>query len=205
MRLECDIEALGELLDVEPPDWNGHCYEIASALVRIKVFDGVAVYGHYRGKLHPASRWVKYRHLGFVQHGWIVTPDHQIIDPVRWGFECKEPYIYQIDGDHPDAEIYDEGGNIWRAQQSRLLPKPEGEVCDIFATLIEAGESEAVHVVQALLVQSEPTTVKQLFWLANLPYEQFIGHASSIYSALRRLGHEVFVPLDNQRRAERTA
>lgn len=201
-RIKIDVEMLSSLIDLELPDWNGRCHQVAKALVHVRAFEGRVVYGHYRGPLHSASSWAKYRYVGFIRHSWIITPDDQIIDPVRWGFECKKPYIYTCGIDN---EEYDEGGNIWRSQHQRPLPESTGEVCDICEALTEVGDDEAVHVVQALLLHSDPTTIDQLFWLANLPYDQFGGYAKPIYQALGKLGHVSFVPIDNWRRAERVA
>lgn len=135
--------------------WGGRCFEIASRLVKASTVKGTAVFGHWTGPVHPRSRFAS-RGAGFVQHGWIVTDDDSgaVIDPTRWAFEAKDPYIYSgeppdlfgnspcdtcelLEGEHGDEGVpdncsnyyvmpwpYDEGGNRLRERHLQPAPQP---------------------------------------------------------------------------------
>ena len=64
--------------------WEMRCYEIASRLVHARAVEGKAVYGHWRGPVHPAAPFTS---VVVVRHGWINLPDGRICDPTRWVFE----------------------------------------------------------------------------------------------------------------------
>lgn len=113
------IDECVRALDWPTEQWRGQCYGVALALVEAKLIDGRAVYGHYYGPISPTSNPFGARAgTSFpTHHGWIVTPDGQILDPTRWVFEDREPYIYHLDpcncGDYDvsdnvgDEESYD--------------------------------------------------------------------------------------------------
>ena len=88
---ECEA-ALGE----PAQSWAGRCFEIASRLVEAKLVEGRAVYGLWRGDIHPESIFAR---RSYTHHGWIVVHDHRrneerVVDPTRWVFEHRRPYLY---------------------------------------------------------------------------------------------------------------
>lgn len=151
------LEECEEVLGDRAFAWAGRCFEIASRIVDAGLVPGgVAVYGHWTGSIHPRSIFYDRRHLGFVPHGWILRDDGTVIDPTRWAFEGKRPYLFQgvepdgftidpcmhcemIDVEHNDAHEeacgnyepapwpYDEGGNEWREAIQGSRPLPKGD------------------------------------------------------------------------------
>ena len=110
--------ALGEKASA----WAGRCYEIACAIVVSKLVRGVAVYGHWLGDVDEKSCFLASTACPpFVQHGWIVLhDDERILDPTRWAFEARKPYLFLGLPTKPDGRAcYDEGGNGWRRRHAR--------------------------------------------------------------------------------------
>ncbi len=193
--------------------WAGRCYEIACACVAAKLVPGVAVYGHFLGKVAPKSYFGERAHLPFVQHGWVLLPDGRIWDPTRWSFEGPKPYIHV--GENKGE--YDEGGNKLRAAVVR--PPPEWDPSEPKTEFTSAIlNSAAWCLIEDLLKLEEQYTFDdqdldaqqpgflcrtQLFWIANLPYETLQPHAAAIYEAYKRTDLEGLIPIDNLRRAER--
>jgi hypothetical protein len=128
---EQNMKRLPTLSEVEAvlgpsKEWSGRCYEIASACVNRGLVEGVAVYGHWRGKIHPESVFAEKGRLGFVKHGWVLLEDGTIFDPTQWVFTKKKPFLY-----HGSSTDYDEGGNLLRKETRRQPPDFDPEE-DIF-------------------------------------------------------------------------
>lgn len=209
------LEALPTLAEAErrlghkAKEWAGRCYEIACAFLSAGLVQGVAVYGHFTGKVHPKSFFGSRNHMPFVQHGWVLLPDGRIFDPTRWGFEDKEPYLYVTNSG--DKE-YDEGGN-----QLRKAMRPPAPEYDAFDRKIEFTQRVLAggpwkHVEKLLdidygFTKQEPGTLcySQVFWLANTPFEDLQPHAQAIYKALEAVGELALVPWDNRHKADRLA
>jgi len=151
-----------------PKEWPGKCFQLASCLVEHKIVIGVAVYGHWRGPVVKNSLFG--RGAPFVQHGWVKRGNmyQGIVDPTRWVFEGKEPYIYIGPNDH-----YDEGGNKFRQggmvgapsydpndapQQLKRLPLRAWKRIQELLTLDGAGARNPVRMLSCT----------QLFWIARM-------------------------------------
>jgi hypothetical protein len=89
-----DVNEVAEAIGIPTSEWAGNCYAIACALVKANVVQGTAVYGHWTGAIHRNSYFRDRRHLPFCPHGWVLTDDGYVVDPTRWTFEAKAPYIY---------------------------------------------------------------------------------------------------------------
>lgn len=184
--------------------WKGNCFAIASEVVEAGLVKGVAVYGHFRGKVDPRSYFGMRSGLAFIQHGWVQLDDGRVFDPTRWGFEDREPYLYL----HPLTSDYDEGGN---EINSRLRGGPPGYDPTEDTVSFSARElpTEAYNLVEKLLEidvsEQEPGTFTkgQIFWLANAHYDHLKPHAQAIYLAIEKKGMGGFVPIDNRKRAQR--
>jgi len=88
--------------------WPGNCHAIAHAIVKAKLVDGIAVYGHWTGPVHPQSSFYSRSKAGFCRHGWVELADGRVLDPTRWVFENVKPYLYigdPADFDYPPCEI----------------------------------------------------------------------------------------------------
>lgn len=214
---ECE-KALGE----RAPQWAKRCYEIAHKIVKKGLVPGgEAVYGHWLGPVHPNSPFAGKR-MPFVQHGWIWIEDHGlVVDPTRWCFEAKRPYLYveyewdanaapckhclmqfrehddlgandECDLYEPELWPYDEGGNQWRAAMQIRKPPPKAK--SGVALLRMPLKKEAAHFVGALLGQpsGQQLTKDQIFWLANLPYDALLpGGIKEIYDAICAAGDAI--------------
>lgn len=53
------------------------------------------------------------------------------------------------------------------------------------------------------LVSAPRWTVRQVHWLANLPYEDYGGLVHAVYKAVIEQSLAGFIPIDNKLRAER--
>ena len=94
--------------------WKGRCFEIASGVVAAGLVRGTAVYGHWLGPVHKRSIFHRGGKGPAVQHGWIVLEDDpRVLDPTRWAFEAKKPYLFL----GAPGRFYDEGGNEWRRKR----------------------------------------------------------------------------------------
>ena len=169
-----------------------------------------------------------------------VEDEGLVIDPTRWAFEAVTPYIYngyepddwnivpcktcgllnEEHGERGPADNcwnyvlepwpYDEGGNKWRAAVCRAKPVPKAKKgAKRLGLKLSA---DVAMFVGGLLGQPDGTraTDEQIFWLANLPYQQIagaIGHRAvrEIYDAICDAGSYFieFIPIDNRTKAKR--
>ena len=180
--------------------WAGRCYEIACKFVDAGLVPGgVAVYGHWTGRVHPDSHFGNRARMPFMQHGWIYVEDDDIVvDPTRRAFEAKAPYIFVekvpdgdgldpcddcglIEEEHGDDGVDDNCGDYhverWpydeggnEMRAALQSPPPVPQPTDKLFTFKVEG-STALHL-RGLLKQADISalTEKQIFWLANLAY-----------------------------------
>lgn len=187
--------------------WAGRCYEIACAAARLMNRQGcrgaVPIYGHYQGEVHPSSMF----HGRPIQpHGWVLMKNGDVVDPTRWAFEGREPYIYNGPND-----IYDEGGNALRMLVMGEPPEfgpDQGKVLDVLARL---RTTEAWNFIAELLELERDgpwtfaakgcdfghLTMRQLHWLGNYDPRMMQGHATEIFAVFDQLSLRGLVPLDN--------
>ena len=186
------IEDLEEELDLPTKEWHGKCSLLAHAAVGL--LDGAQfIYGHYLGPIATDGYWGK--RLGFPNHhGWVLLEDERVLDPTRWSFENKKPYIYigENDGD------YDEGGDSFRAKTLKPCPRERGNEVDLEISDIER------HLIEKLVAMPiSNMTIVQLHWIANLPYKQLDWAIGPIYDILIRHNLRGLIPIDNRNRAAR--
>lgn len=186
------LSKIEKRLGIPTAEWQGRCYEIASAIVAAGLVKGVAVYGHWLGPIAPKSIFYSNRHAGFCQHGWIKTPRDGVLDPTRWVFEAINPYLFSGQlAKHPE---YDEGGNQLR--KATMRPAPPFRTCTRASGL--KLEGPALLHVRFLLGDNDPVDVPRLFWLANLPVDLMYPHAKAIYRAIHGAEPSA-LPMDNRR------
>lgn len=197
--------AVAQAIDLPIERWTGNCFAVASKAVDAKLVAGTAVYGHWRGPIDPDSHFADRRHVGFVQHGWIVGTGAfagLIVDPTRWVFEATLPYVWVGPA---DAREYDEGGNVERAL--RRGPPP---AMDDSATLLLRLPKDAATAVLAQGVGTRARggvvlTRHQLVWLVSGPFDALAPYTARVYRATVIAGMGALIPIDNRRRAERAA
>jgi hypothetical protein len=134
-----------------------------------------------------------YKRGRVVRHGWVETPDKLIIDPTRWVFEGKKPYIYQA----PDFEgWYDAGGNALQEELHGDRPVPA------FASIggwFDSPSELRPHL--RALMGSMPclkVTHEQLAWLANRPLPRLGTHALPVFRWIVELKLGAYIPIDNR-------
>jgi hypothetical protein len=190
-------------------EWAGHCYEVATAVAPL-IEGAVAVYGHYLGPVGKGTFFEATAVCGFVQHGWVVLPDGLVLDPTRWAFEGRKPYLYVGTDDD-----YDEGGSALRAALQGQAPQYEddGDTFSITSSILDTAPWVWLESVLGLQDRFgdegyEPGVVsqRQLFWVANLD-PRLMGsdgeHAEAIYALLKQLDLTGFIPIDNKLMVER--
>jgi len=191
---ELTIEILEAKVGLPADQWHGKCAEIAHHAAEL-VDGGTSAYGHYRGPIDHSGYW-KRQGAGFEQHGWVLLEDGRILDPTRFSFENKEPYIHL--GDATDE--YDEGGDIWRSRMLRPCPSPFGGRVQQLEFITE-GEKKVLEAVTS--TPFHMITVEQLAWSANLPYEKLGVFVHPVYTVLKKNDLGGFIPWDNWKRAVR--
>ena len=106
--LSFDIKVVEKAIGIPAKKWKGRCYEIACKMVKAKLVKGEPVYGHWVGPISRYSHFANRRDLGFTNHGWVLVDEEKqlVVDPTRWVFEDREPYIFV--GSEAEAEICDD-------------------------------------------------------------------------------------------------
>lgn len=96
------IAQIEQAINMPAETWKGQCYAIACMMLKADLVKGRAVYGHWRGAIHQDSMFAARADQGFTGHGWIETDEGEIIDPTRWVFEAKDPYLFRSEPPLPD-------------------------------------------------------------------------------------------------------
>jgi hypothetical protein len=188
-------------------DWEGNCYAIACKIVNDEVIhdDCRAVYGHYLGYISQKSMFRNRRGMPFCQHGWVELSNGDIVDPTRWVFEAKDPYIAFIKKDEAVAEEYDEGGNGWRHATTNPPPAYSADDKQVSFKYEEFDRCDGRTYVLGLLGDKRKEIDKlsdaQIFWLANLSLQTLGIYAREIYAYIEFVGCDAFIPWDNKNKA----
>lgn len=194
---ELTIEDVEQALDLPASKWHGQCYGIATGILEAELIEGDPIYGHFLGDISDEGFWRGRKGHPFVQHGWILLPDGQILDPTRFSFENEDPYIYIGDG----GTDYDEGGDMWRAATLQPCPVPKGDRVKNQGWELGTNETFAFQLLTG--TPFDKMTTEQVFWIANLPYAAMSSYIPIVYPVLKRYDMTGLVPLDNWRRAFR--
>lgn len=207
-KLSFTVAQVEKAIGIPAAKWKGRCFEIASAMVRAKLVRGTPVYGHWIGPIARTSHFADRRTLGFTNHGWVLVdePTQLIVDPTRWVFEDRAPYIFV--GSGADTLPYDEGGNKLRAALNRPPPgfDPTGKSVPLEKHL----STEGRQLLTLMLGESGKDrprgmlSMNQMFWLANQPFDAFGEKVREFYDAIAAVGRGALIPIDNRARAERS-
>lgn len=203
-RLKEVEKALGEKAE----KWDGRCYEIAASIVEKGLVKGIAVYGHWLGFVDKKSSFYSQSRAGFCRHGWVVLANGMILDPTRWVFEGKKPYIYIGPGDDKD---YDEGGNAIRRLLRGNPPQFDmSEKC--YRITHRIADSDTWSFIEEFLEHAprednadapiDMLSRSQMFWLATAPLEDLGKHAKSVYAVFEKLDCVAMIPIDNYKRVQ---
>lgn len=185
--------AVAKEIGIPVGDWPGNCYVIATAMVDAGLVPEGAVkaYGHYIGHVVPSSPFrAVWDAVGWVRHGWVQVTSERVIDPTRWVFEGRRPYIY----DGP-AHEYDRGANEHR--RANLRPAPKFKASGrVYPTV---GMSVGAEYLVSDLLNNDIrlVTPEQAFWIANLPIDMLGEFATEVYAWLVVCDLGGFIPIDN--------
>ena len=97
-------QAVAEAIGCPIENWPGQCYGIASALLRHSIVTDETAelrYGHWTGPVSEDCSVESFKSGPFQRHGWVAIlgdDESRIIDPTRWVFEGRDPYIYTHGG-----------------------------------------------------------------------------------------------------------
>jgi len=190
--------------------WKGNCFYIASRIVSAGLTPGgVAVYGHWLGPIAETSFFASKRGLMFCQHGWILMPDNSVIDPTRWAFENKKPYIFHGSAKDDNGKLlYDEGGNSVRMALMGGPPEYNSAekqltITSVVMRTVTWNFVEKILEIDTARQDHSVLSLSQLCWLANLPPSVLGEHMVGVYRALEKLGKVAYIPIDNYRMYER--
>lgn len=212
------LAAVTRAMGAPPPQWKGQCTAVCSHVLEAGLVEGDLIHGMWVGEFSPKGYFASRAHMGMTQHTWILLKDGvTIVDPTRWVFEAKRPYIF-VSKDVL-TEPYDEGGA--RVKESQLLrfrvPWPEdgvfGGTSKKPSNLRELVSAATLEALLLLIEGYDPGASKttlakctpfQLMWLGSMPYHWYGDVvASDLYLALDKLGRRAVVPIDSWHRAER--
>lgn len=218
VKAKLTMRGAEKLVGLPVADWEGNCFAVASKLA--SYFGGVAVYGHWLGEISPKGYWEGRAGQAFCNHGWIVLPNERgkygvncetIVDPTRWSFEAKKPYIWRGKNDG----TYDEGGNKFRmATRGHEPPEDDGEHDSVLVDLLseESSEESYTHVAQICKMgrltnySAEDPYLSRVdaHWLATTD-PAVIGWfiVAEVYEALCKAGCRAMIPIDNWKMVDR--
>lgn len=227
-----DVE---KAIGVPATRWEGNCYSIATKIVEAGLVGGAAVYGHYTGPISRHGYWKDRVNNSIVRHGWILLKDGRILDPTRWSFEAKDPYLALIE---PGLGVVCGCGHVVEEHGHGFFSPCEACSCpdfqaepDPYDDYDEGGnrfyesnlkpcpafdgsqrvvslklKGGAAHLVKSLMPHKElKISLGQAFWLANLPVGKLHPHAVTVYEAFKEAGYNSLVPIDNLAMAKREA
>jgi len=199
-RPSLTLEKAEKVLQWPAKEWAGKCFAVASKLVECKLVDGVAVYGHFLGSIHPQSMFAGKL---LVHHGWVNLTDGGLLDPTRWVFAHCAPFLYWSPTVGDD---YDEGGNRWREEHVQPPPPMTDSDKKVFFRRADLPPATQQWLAKTLGGLTGATlfmlSMGQVFWLANLPLTVLGIHAKPLFEVLEKQGKEVAVPIDNFRRVK---
>jgi hypothetical protein len=214
VKTRVSMPGYAKLVGIPLDRWEGNCFAVASKLA--PHFGGTAVYGHWLGEISPDAKfWASKRGTGFAQHGWIVLPDKhgkysldgEIVDPTRWSFEAKKPYLWKGKNDG----AYDEGGNGFRMAMRGSRPPDVDDGRE--PVTIELGCEELYEKVRHICRMGPLTEFSDEYpflyhadvaWLANTSPEK-IGWfvVAEVYEAIAKAGCRGYIPIDNWKMVDR--
>lgn len=187
MQPTTNVEKIAQRIGIPATQWAGRCHEIAGKILQAKLASGKLRYGHWTGPIHPESLFAG---RPFTHHGWI-EDSGSIVDPTRWAFEYKLPYIYVGESDH-----YDAGGNRISEMFRQPCPKPtEGR--NLTKKRLNISPEAEQHLV-ILSGYNPPWTPWQLLWIGSAPLHHLGNFAAEIVTALIKGGHGAAIPQDNR-------
>lgn len=195
------VEEISVIIGLPVDDWHGKCYGVACGLLKHKIVEGHPIYGHYVGPIDIDGYWGSHIGLPFVRHGWVMQNDGTIIDPTRWSFENKSPYVAIITNNDDRHDEYDDSGSMIRIMMRQ--PCPETNESKKVNLNLYGPAKELVDTLFGDKATSDYATQSQIMWLANAPYGQLGDFVPHIYEAIKNYSEVCYIPVDHLQRAIR--
>lgn len=190
-------------IDIPVEDWPGNCYAIVMAIKQAGLIPGVkSRYGHWAGRVAPGTMFFGKAH---PRHGWLICPNGTILDPTRWVFEGRAPYVAVVLPGSPHAKHYDVGGNalvreIYGTQPAPAATVPFGPAAKPVVCPLHISHAGAISFIWNIF-QCEPTllTEAQVYWLAHLAPADFgePDEGKAIFQAIDKAKKKAWIPIDN--------
>jgi len=195
MSKRLTVAAVAKKIAVPVKEWAGNCYYIAGLMVDAGLVpQGKLRYGHWLGPVEPGTMFSCKGPI--IQHGWVevMGEGHEVIvDPTRWVFEGKKPYIYNA----PDFKgYYDRGGNGLLMSFALDRNVPENDLKKAQHKLPGGKTGRAMRVLLGNY-HGDTVCVMQAHYIATQPLEFLGPHATAIYKWLGARKLSALVPLDN--------
>lgn len=194
MKLAPSLQDVLEAIGLPLETWAGNCHGIAIAVLESGILKerwphARVMRGHFLGDV-DATSFFGQRGRSVQQHSWIRLDEHIALDPTRFAFDAREPYIF-VGSD----ENYDVAGQHLRQLCRPARPCPAADA-DEPRTHLRLGNEATAHVVGLTCLDELALTKNQLFWLANLPLAALEPHAREIHDALVTAKAKPFIPVD---------
>ncbi len=183
------VQQVEKATGISADKWEGFCHHIACYTLDSGLVKGKARYGHFRGKVHPKSIFAD---NPVPQHGWIELEDGSIIDPTRWAFENKKPYIYHAS----ESTDYDAGGNDLRREM--MSDQPAYTDTERQIEIPDTNEAIALRSVLGIDTTRNVISISEAMWVANLPLDMLDIVAKPVFETLVAMKLTVFIPVDNK-------
>ena len=188
------VQEVEETIGTPADEWVGRCYEIACRVIKTGLVIGEDVFGAWTGPIHADSFFAG---RPFTQHGWILTPDDQIVDPTRFVFEAAEPYIFAGPREAHLAE-YDRGARrINRALLGDHPPPVVEDGEDLFHVEFEGFGHDYVWMIFGQDCKSQLSWM-QLHWLAHRTPEELGEAAKPVLEGIIAAGKAGLIPFDTR-------
>lgn len=186
------IKEIEELIGDPADQWAGRCYEIVCRVLKADLVIGEDIFGAWVGPIHPKSFFAG---RPFTQHGWILTPNDHIVDPTRFVFEARAPYVFA--GLREECPEYDRGANAINRALLGDHPPPAAEEDEERFPVEFAGFGH--DYVWAIFPDfKSQLTWKQLHWLAHRTPAELGVAGKPVFEGIIAAGKAGLIPLDNR-------
>jgi len=182
----CEINDLDPKTHPVKKTWPDNCYAVATALVELLPKNARTAYGFWYGtdKRNPERP--------LSRHGWAKF-NGKILDPTRWVFEKKEPYLFVCKEDK--CKEYDEGMTEFKEAFER--PAPERDKTQRIMSF-KWTTNEAAFLTNLFGERRDwgKMSMGEYFWLANKQPKRILPIISSFYKQLKKQNSIGIVPID---------
>jgi hypothetical protein len=197
-----NVRIVAETIGVPVDAWPGNCYAIACKMVEAGALADIKIitrpenapkvrYGHWLG---PVAAGSMFAGRPLVSHGWIEIPSESlpgglIVDPTRFVFDGREPYIYLGINDH-----YDLGGSQLRDAMRDPSPPCHKQAHIDYPDDVQLGVFLRQFV--GCSCPADALTTEQLFWLGNANPDDLYPHCEEFYCWMADHERQALIPLD---------